>query len=72
MTNNSKPAYLVYAVQDREDPDDDFWTNVGAAFAHKDKKGFNILLRALPVDGRLVARRYTEKPAGEGKKEAAK
>ena len=72
MANSSKPAYLVYAVQDREDPDDDFWTNVGAAFAHKDKKGFNILLRALPVDGRLVARRYTEKPPVEVKKEAAK
>ena len=72
MTKNAKPAYLVYAVQDRGDSDEDFWTNVGAAFSHADKKGFNIVLRALPLDGRLVVRRYSDKPATEIKKEVAK
>jgi hypothetical protein len=31
------------------------WTRVGAAFPHKEGVGFNIELKALPVDGRLVA-----------------
>jgi hypothetical protein len=32
------------------------WTKVGAAFPHKEgKPGFNIQLKALPVDGKLVA-----------------
>ena len=54
-----KPMYRAYVVEDI-DEDNSFWTLVGAAFAHEDHKGFNILLKALPIDGRLVLRRYTE------------
>ena len=31
------------------------WTKIGAAFPHKEGVGFNIELKAFPVDGRLVA-----------------
>jgi hypothetical protein len=30
------------------------WTKIGAAFPHKEGAGFNIELKAFPVDGRLV------------------
>jgi hypothetical protein len=30
------------------------WTCIGTAFPHKDDPRFNIELRALPMDGRLV------------------
>jgi len=30
------------------------WTRIGAAFPHKDGPVFNLELRALPVDGRIV------------------
>jgi hypothetical protein len=30
------------------------WTRIGAAFPHKDGPRFNLELRALPVDGRIV------------------
>jgi hypothetical protein len=30
------------------------WTRIGAAFPHKEGLGFNIELKALPMDGRLV------------------
>ncbi len=30
------------------------WTKIGAAFPHKEGTGFNIELRAFPIDGRLV------------------
>jgi hypothetical protein len=31
------------------------WTKIGAAFPHKDGIGFSIELKAIPLDGRLVA-----------------
>ena len=30
------------------------WTRIGAAFPHKEGVGFNLELKAFPVDGRLV------------------
>jgi hypothetical protein len=32
------------------------WTRVGVAFPHSDGKGFNVLLQALPLDGKMVLR----------------
>ena len=54
-----KPMYRVYVVEDVDD-ENSFWTLVGSAFAHEDHKGLNLLLKALPLDGRLVLRRYSE------------
>ncbi|MFY0610691.1 MAG: hypothetical protein JXQ99_04120 [Hyphomicrobiaceae bacterium] len=54
-----KPMYRAYVVEDI-DEDNSFWTLVGSAFAHTDNKGFNLLLKALPLDGRIVLRRYSE------------
>lgn len=56
-----KPVHLAYVVEKNAD-NETFWTCIGAAFAHKDHLGMNIVLRALPVGGRIVLRRYTEKP----------
>jgi hypothetical protein len=53
----------VYSVLERKD-EDPFWLNLGLAFPHKDGHGFNILLNALPLDGKLVVRRYEESPTG--------
>ncbi len=30
------------------------WTRIGAAFPHKDGPGFNIELKTIPLDGRIV------------------
>ena len=30
------------------------WTRIGAAFPHKEGPGFNIELRTIPLDGRIV------------------
>ena len=43
----------------RRDGQDDFWLNIGLAFAHKDDGGFNIMLQALPLDGKIVCRAIT-------------
>jgi len=49
------PTYQAYTVIKREGQDD-FWLNVGAAFEHADGKGLNIILQALPIDGKIVLR----------------
>ena len=57
---STKPYHLAYVVEDNEE--ESFWTLIGVSFPHKDRKGLNILLRALPVDGRIVLRKYNERP----------
>ena len=37
------------------------WTRIGVAFPHKDGKGFNVILQALPVDGRIELRLHEVK-----------
>ena len=56
----SKPAFRAYTVVNRGDDKDDFWLNLGVAFAHDDGEGFNLLLQALPIDGKIVLRRYKD------------
>ena len=55
----SAPAYRAYTVVKREGKED-YWLNLGVAFPHEDGEGFNILLQAMPLDGKLVLRTYKE------------
>jgi hypothetical protein len=51
------PNYLnVFTVEEYESngKTQKKWTRIGAAFPHKEGVGFNIELKAFPVDGRLV------------------
>ena len=51
------PTYLnVFTVEEyeRDGKTQKRWTKIGAAFPHKEGVGFNIELKAFPVDGRLV------------------
>ncbi len=56
MATSNLPSFNVYSVEDRGQNEDPFWLKIGAAFAHKDNKGFNIVLSAFPLDNRLVMR----------------
>ena len=49
--------YRVYSVITRP-KQDDFWLNIGTAFAHEKGDGLSIVLQALPLhgNGRLVMR----------------
>lgn len=55
MPANQKPSYTAYTVHKREGQDD-FWVAIGAAFMHQDGDGYNIVLQALPIDGKIVLR----------------
>jgi len=50
---NAQVAYRAYTVVKREGQDD-FWLPIGAAFMHQDGDGYNIVLQALPIDGKVV------------------
>lgn len=65
------PAYRAYTVVKREGKED-FWLNIGVAFAHEDGEGFNLLLQAMPFDGKLVLRSYKEDEAEEEQKKLPK
>jgi hypothetical protein len=58
-----QPMYRAYTIVERE-KDVPFWLNIGIAFPHKDTKGLNIMLQALPLNGKLVLRLFEEEPEG--------
>lgn len=53
-----QPTHRAYSVIRREGQDD-FWLNLGLVFPHKDGSGFNIMLQAFPLDGKIVVREIT-------------
>ena len=59
-----EPTHRVYTVINREGQDD-YWLNIGLAFPHKDGKGFNVVLQALPLDGKIVCRENTNEEEGD-------
>jgi len=64
MTNTDKqtsakaPCYIAYQVS--KGGQKSYWTRIGVAFAHKDGKGFNIVLESLPIDGKISLREVSE------------
>jgi hypothetical protein len=66
-SESKQPTHRAYSVIRREGQDD-FWLNLGLVFPHKDGSGFNIMLQAFPLDGKIVCREITDEentPAGE-------
>jgi hypothetical protein len=59
------PTHRAYTVIGREGQDD-YWLNIGLVFPHKDGDGFNLILQALPLDGKIVCREIAEEATEEG------
>jgi hypothetical protein len=57
-----KPTHNAYTVRNYEKSteagkqDASQWSKIGVAFSHKDGKGLDLVLDAVPVDGRVVLR----------------
>lgn len=51
----TRPSHVAYHVREN-DEGKAFFNRVGSAFTHKDGKGFNVLLDATPVDGKITLR----------------
>lgn len=52
---SQQPAYRAFTVIKR-DGQDDCWRAIGAAFRHEKGDGLNVILQALPIDGKIVLR----------------
>jgi hypothetical protein len=62
MSKKDKPTHEAFvAVSTGPAPTDTLWLKVGAAWPHGDGEGFNIVLHATPVPGKLVLRKPKEK-----------
>lgn len=58
------PALIAYHVPERENAS---WTRIGAAWDHKDGKGYTLALDLVPVaKGRIVLRANDPKDGKEG------
>lgn len=71
MPNTQRqPEFEAYSVIKRE-RQDDYWMSLGAAFPHADGKGYNIVLQATPLDGKIVLRPAKARSAQEHPERAA-
>jgi hypothetical protein len=61
-TNNttSKARPTLYAYSVREGEHQNAWTRIGAAWAHKDGKGFSLKLDCLPTNGQISLRLFSD------------
>jgi hypothetical protein len=63
-------SHIAYSVRDAGDKN--YWDRIGAAFAHKNGGGFDALLDAVPLNGRITLIVPSEKPAEDtAEREAA-
>lgn len=62
------PEFLAWHVTDKGEKS--FWNKVGAAWRHKDGKGYTLQLEVVPINGRIVLRQPFDEPnGGDGQNE---
>jgi hypothetical protein len=70
MTNNTKtgqkPTHEVFAVKNGAEGEKAFWTKIGAAWPHKDGKGFSLKLAVYPADGQTIQLRVIKAKGEKG------
>jgi hypothetical protein len=58
-----RPTHRVYAVTEKDGADKAFWTAIGAAWPHRDGRGYSVELSCIPRDNaRIVIRMPREAP----------
>jgi hypothetical protein len=67
-TNNNRPTHRVYAVIKKEGREKGTWLEIGAAWPHRDGKGYGVKLDFIPrsPDAELVIRAIEPTPAATG------
>ncbi len=63
-TTRAKPVHIAYVVRDYKGEGgkpDSSWSEIGVTFMHKDGLGFDLVLTAVPVNGRVVLRTIVDK-----------
>jgi len=62
-TTSTRPAFTAFSVRDyqKNGQKESDWTRIGVAWQHRDGDGFDIILEALPVSGRVAVRKNKPK-----------
>ena len=65
-STKTRPSHRIYSVAKKADDDTKgFWTEIGAAWAHRDGKGFSLKFKACPYgESKIVIRERTAKAGG--------
>ena len=63
----ASPVYTAFTTREYGEGDGKktYWTQIGSVFAHKSGKGYDILLDALPVNGKIVLLEPKERDAAK-------
>lgn len=64
MEQKAMPDFKAFTVIERSGQKN-IWVDVGVGFVHGDGAGINVLLQAMPLDGKIVLRPYSNE--GQGK-----
>lgn len=67
-TPKPRPDFQAYTTRKRPDGQKDIWIDIGAGFVHQDGSGINVILQAIPIDGRVILRPMPD-PAPKAKHE---
>jgi hypothetical protein len=62
-------AYGKDTTHEAGDDKSGYWTKIGAAWPHKDGKGYSISITTVPLEGRLVVRERPEEETPAEEKE---
>lgn len=63
--SSKKPTHIAYYTRPGKEGDKAFWSACGAAWAHKDGKGFRLKLDAIPIGGVIELRVNEPKAAND-------
>lgn len=58
------PDFIAWHASNRGEKA--FWTKVGAAWFHRDRKGLSLQLEVVPINGRIVLRTPLDDEATDG------
>jgi hypothetical protein len=64
------PTHRIYSVS--KNGDKTSWTEIGAAWPHKDKQGFNLTFTARPLEGAEIVLRVAKKAEAKPKAKASR
>jgi hypothetical protein len=59
-TTKVLPTHRIFSVMKGNDEGKAVWTEIGAAWANKDGKGFKLQFNALPLEGAKIVLRTAE------------
>lgn len=59
QTSGTKPTHRAYSISG--EGKSAYWREIGAAWPHRDGKGFTVPCDAIPTNGRIVIRAITKR-----------